>query len=75
VEPRYHAGQIKQPNQRRQWTGDTLVSTTSFPDHFPAFVNADALPSGSFNDAQALEHNDIDFRDGNVITVGGLYFS
>jgi hypothetical protein len=33
------------------------------------------MPSGSFNDAQALEHNDIYFRDGDVITVGGLYFS
>ncbi|KAH9998522.1 hypothetical protein BJV74DRAFT_767791 [Russula compacta] len=28
-----------------------------------------------FNDVQALEHNDIDFRSSNVITAGGLYFS
>ncbi|KAH9993953.1 hypothetical protein BJV77DRAFT_327605 [Russula vinacea] len=28
-----------------------------------------------FNDAQALEHNDIYFRSTDVITAGGLYFS
>jgi hypothetical protein len=31
--------------------------------------------SGSFNDAQALEHNNLDFRSSDVISVGGLYFS
>ena len=29
VESRYHAGQVKQPKQRCQWTGDTLVSALS----------------------------------------------
>jgi hypothetical protein len=32
VEPRDHAGQVKQPNQHRQWTGDTLVSTNILPN-------------------------------------------
>jgi hypothetical protein len=29
VEPRYHAGPVKQPTQRSQWTGDSLVSASS----------------------------------------------
>jgi hypothetical protein len=33
------------------------------------------VPSDSFNDAQALEHNNIYFRSTDVITAGGLYFS
>lgn len=73
VEPSYHADQVKQSNQYRQWTGDTLVST--FSHHFLAFAIAYVVPSGSFNDAQALEHNDIYFRSTDVITAGGLYFS
>ena len=32
-------------------------------------------PSGSFNGAQALQHNDIYFRSSDVITTGGMFFS
>jgi hypothetical protein len=45
------------------------------PKHAPAFVIAYIVPSDSFNDAQALEHDNIYFRSADVITVGGLYFS
>jgi hypothetical protein len=37
--------------------------------------NAHAVPSGSFNDANALQHDNIFFRQADAITVGGLYFS
>jgi hypothetical protein len=74
VESRYHVGHVKQPRQRRQWTGDTLVSASS-QIYYPAFVNAHAVPSGSFNDGNALQHNNIVFRQTDAITVGGLYFS
>jgi len=74
VESRFHAGQVKQPRQRRQWTGDTLVSASS-QYIYPAFVNAHAVPSDSFNDGNALQHDNVVFRDTDAITVGGLYFS
>jgi hypothetical protein len=45
------------------------------PIHYPAFVNAHAVPSGSFNDGKALEHDNIFLRQTDAITVGGLYFS
>jgi hypothetical protein len=70
VEPRHHAHQIEQPDRRCQWTGDTLVSPSLRPPALSVLI-----PSGSFNDVQALEHNDIHFRSSDVITAGGLYFS
>ena len=33
------------------------------------------VPSGSFNDVKALEHDDLYFRSSDVVTAGGLYFS
>jgi hypothetical protein len=45
------------------------------PMHYLAFVSAHAVPSGSFNDGNALQHDDIFFRQTDNITVGGLYFS
>ena len=70
VEPRHHADQIKQSDKRCQWTGDTLVSPSIRPP-----LGAYVVPSGSFNDVQVLEHDDIHFRSSDVITAGGLYFS
>jgi hypothetical protein len=70
VESRCHAGKIKQPKHRRQWTGDTLVSAHPNP-----FVSAHVVPSGSFNDGNALQHDNLFFRQSDAITVGGLYFS
>ena len=32
-------------------------------------------PSRSFNDAKALEHDDLYFRSSDAITAGGMYFS
>lgn len=73
LESRYHAGQVKR-RRHSQWTGDTLVSASS-QSIFPAFVDAHAVPSGSFNDGPASQHDNIVFRQTDAITTGGLYFS
>ena len=71
VESDRHAGQAKQPKQCRQWTGDIIVSPSSQSIIWRLLM----LVLYSFNDGNALQHDNIFFRQSDNITVGGLYFS
>ncbi|KAI0256087.1 polysaccharide lyase family 14 protein [Lactifluus subvellereus] len=55
---------------RGQWNRVTLLVRLNSPTN-----TADGQVTLYFNDAQALQHNDIYFRSSDVITTGGMYFS
>ncbi|KAH9083540.1 hypothetical protein EDB83DRAFT_2538893 [Lactarius deliciosus] len=53
-----------------QWNRVTLLIRLNSPTNI---ANGQAILY--FNDAKALEHNDLYFRSSDVITAGGMYFS
>ncbi|KAI0268712.1 hypothetical protein BC834DRAFT_650188 [Gloeopeniophorella convolvens] len=53
-----------------KWNRVTLVARLNSPTNI-----ANGQVTLYFNDVQALQQNDLDFRSSSVITAGGLYFS
>ena len=71
VELGLYARTLEQPHQELKWPSSTLVSTLIFTRICPA----PTVARFSFNNVQAVNFGDIQYRTSDVINVGGFYFS